>query len=94
MDNQTSGDTLQDSTQPLSGKIAISQLSTHEWITFNSFNSYCRFIVSTQIVPDSSSDRCRVVIDGCKVDQPYTVAVAALPPGMSVKYFVSVAHNN
>ena len=31
--NQTSGDTLQDSTRPLlSGKIAISQLSTHAWV--------------------------------------------------------------
>ena len=29
VDNQTSGDTLQDSTQPPSGKIAISQLSDH-----------------------------------------------------------------
>ena len=29
VDNQPSGDTLQDLTRPLSGKIAISQLSTH-----------------------------------------------------------------
>ena len=29
VDNQTSGDTLQDLTQPLSGKIAMSQLSTN-----------------------------------------------------------------
>ena len=29
VDNQTSGDTLQDLTRPLSGKITISQLSTH-----------------------------------------------------------------
>ena len=29
VDNQTSGDTLQDLTRPLSGKIAISQSATH-----------------------------------------------------------------
>ena len=45
VDNQTSGDTLQNVTRPLSGKIAISQLSIHYTVIWSisdgSQNLYC-----------------------------------------------------
>ena len=34
-----------------------------------------------QVVPDASSDRCKVVIEGCNTTAPYRVLVAAVPEG-------------
>jgi len=36
---------------------------------------------SLQIVPDATSNRCRVVIEGCNTGVVYKVKVAAIPPG-------------
>ena len=45
VDNQTSGDTLQNLTWPLSGKISISQLSTHGFVIIYK-SKYLNFLVS------------------------------------------------
>ena len=39
VDNQTSGDTLQELTRPLSGNIAISKISTHERVLVGKYPS-------------------------------------------------------
>ncbi len=33
------------------------------------------------MIPDASSDRCKVVIEGCQLNSVYKVVVAAIPQG-------------
>ena len=40
--------------------------------------------VCGQIVPDDGAERCRVVLDSCKLNEKYKIVVAALTQGNSV----------
>ena len=41
----------------------------------------------SQVVPDDNSDRCKVVIEGCGLQSPYRIQVAAVPTGKKSQYF-------
>ena len=47
----------------------------------------CLYICG-QIVPDVGAERCRVVLDSCKLNKKYKIVVAALTQGNSTELFL------
>ena len=46
----------------------------------------CVCVCVDQIVPDAGAERCRVVLDSCKLNEKYKIVVAAVTEGNSIVF--------